>query len=123
MTHVIIKTGPNTYIHKTYPKTPTELYREILLGSFDSPVAMKNPTAVKLQDTMLIAEREESPLLKQTEHIIMELLVQGATETELEHSLHLSRSGIRHHLDKLKKKFQVTTRQELVSAYWRQNRG
>lgn len=119
MTHVIIAVDGNTYIHKESPKSPDELCREIQLGCFESPIGMNDPTAVRLQNYLLVAEREEKPLLSRRQMNLLELLSHGADEYELEKSLRLTQSGVRYHMDELKRKFNVRTRNELVSAYCR----
>ena len=117
MTHVIIALDGNTYIHKDFAKTADELCREIRLGCFESPVAMKDPTAVRLQNYLLVAERETSPLLSANQISILELLSQGASEGEMGRAMQLSRSGIRHHVETLKQKFNVGTREELIAVF------
>ena len=108
----------STYIHKDVDKSPAELSREIRLGSFEYPVAMKNPAVVQLQNYLLVAERQEE-LLSTTQRSILELLSMGASEKEIERSLQLSQSGIRYHVDTLKQKFNVSTKQELIAEYCR----
>ena len=119
MTHVIIALDGDTYIHKDYSKSTDEIFREIDLGTFQCPAGLKNPTAVRLQNYMLIAEREQPPMLSTHQMHILELLSRGASETEMARTMQLSPSGIRHHMDTLKKKFRVTTREELISVYCR----
>ena len=121
MTHIIIALDGSTYIHKESDKSPEELCREVRMGSFQSPVALKDPTAVQLQNYLLIAERQQGPLLSTTQRNILELLSMGASEKDMESAMHLSQSGIRHHVDALKRKFNVKTRQELITAYCRMN--
>ena len=122
MTHVIIVVDGNTFIHKDYAKTADEIYREIKLGTFDSPIPLKAPTAVKLQNYLLVAERETAPLLSANQLNILEMLSMGASETEISRAMQLSYSGIRHQIDSLKQKFNVTTREELISIYCRNYR-
>lgn len=119
MTHVIIAVDGNTCIHKEYPKSIEELCREIQLGSFESPVVMKNPTSVRLQNYLLVAEREENALLNPMQRNIMEMMANGITEVEMEARLFLTKSGIRYHIDALKQKFNVKTKEQLVAAYCR----
>lgn len=119
MTHVIIALDDSTFIHKDYSKTAEELIREVELGVFQSPAALKNPTAVRLQNYLLIAEREKPPLLTAQQMNVLELLSMGASETEIARAMQLSYSGVRHHVDSLKKKFSVSTREELISIFCR----
>ena len=119
MTHLIIALDGSTYIHKDVDKSPAELSREIRLGSFEYPVAMKNPAVVQLQNYLLVAERQQDLLLSTTQRSILELLSMGASEKEIERSLQLSQSGVRYHVDTLKQKFNVSTRQELIAEYCR----
>ena len=39
------------------------------------------------------------------------------TEKEIERAMQLSQGGIRHHLDSLKQKFNVRTKEELIAVY------
>lgn len=117
MTHVIIALDGNTYIHKDFAKTVDELCREIRLGCFQSPVPLKDPTAVRLQNYLLVTERDTAPLLSTNQLSILELLSQGASEKEIERAMQLSQGGIRHHLDSLKQKFNVRTKEELIAVY------
>ena len=119
MTHVIIAIDGNTYIYKDYTKAPDELCREIELGAFESPIPLKDPTAVRLQNYLLVAERENAPLLSSNQRNVLEMLCMGASETEIARAMQLSYSGIRHHIDTLKNKFNVTTREELIAIYCR----
>ena len=119
MTHLIIALDGSTYIHKDVDKSPAELSREIRLGSFEYPVAMKNPAVVQLQNYLLVAERQQDLLLSTTQRSILELLSMGASEKEIERSLQLSQSGVRYHVDALKQKFNVSTKQELIAEYCR----
>ena len=119
MTHLIIALDGSTYIHRDVDKSPEELSREIRLGSFEYPVAMKNPAVVQLQNYLLVAERPQEMLLSTTQRNILELLSMGASEKEIERSMQLSQSGIRYHVDTLKQKFNVSTRQELIAEYCR----
>ena len=117
MTHVFIVLDANTCIQRDYPKTADELFREIELGTFDCPAELKNPTAVRLQNYLLVAERETPPMLSENQRMILSLLAMGASEAEIARAMQLSFSGIRHHVTALKKKFDVTTREELISIY------
>lgn len=122
MTHVIIALDEAAFIHKNYEKSIDELSREIEMGAFEFPVPMKNPTAVRLQNFLLVTEREENPMLNRNQQVMLELLCQGASEYEMEKALFLSKAGIRHQMDSLKKKFNVRTREELAAVYSRQYR-
>ena len=119
MTHLIIALDGETILIKNCDKSPDEIRREIDLGVFQSPVTIANPAAVQLRDYLLIAEREPNPLLSRTQMEVLELLSLGASETEIGRSMQLSHSGGRHHVESLKKKFSVTTREELISLYCR----
>lgn len=119
MTHVIIVLDDNTFFHKDYPKSADELYREIKLGIFASPIPLKNPAAVRLQNFLLVAESETPLMLNQHQLSILEMLSMGGSETEIARAMQLSYSGVRHHVDTLKKKFNVTTREELIAIYCR----
>ena len=61
-------------------------------------------------------------MLSKNQHHIMELLAMGASETEIARAMQLSYSGVRHHVDSLKKKYNVTTREELIAIYSRSYR-
>ena len=112
MTHVFIVLDANTCIQRDYPKTADELFREIELGTFECPAGLKNPTAVRLQNYLLVAERETSPMLSVNQQRILFLLSMGASEAEISQAMQLSFSGVRHHVTALKKKYNVSTRQE-----------
>ena len=117
MTHVIFLIDENSFLHKQYQKSADELYREIELGCFESPVPLKQPRAVRMQNFLMVAEREAAPMLSKNQANILELLSMGASETEISRAMQLSYAGIRHHIDTLKKKFSVTTREELIAVY------
>lgn len=119
MTHVIIVLDADTCIQKDYTKTADELYREIELGTFHSPTPLKDPIAVRLQNYLLVAEREIPSMLSKRQRDILNMLSMGASESEMAYALLLSFSGIRHHINALKKKFEVSTREELIAIYCR----
>ena len=119
MTHVFIVLDANTCIQRDYPKTADELLREIELGTFECPAGLKNPTAVRQQNYLLVAERENLPMLSANQQKILRLLAMGASETEIARAMQLSFSGVRHHVTALKTKFNVSTREELISIYSR----
>lgn len=122
MTHVIIALDGSTYIHKDSQKSPDELCREIKLGSFIFPVPMKDPTAVRLQNYLLVAERDQNPLLNTNQLGILEMLCQGATDKQMQQAMQLSQGGIRYHMESLMQKFNVGTKEELISVYSRRYR-
>jgi len=119
MSHLIIALDGDTFIHMNCSKSTEEIRREIELGVFKSPVTLADPAAVQLRDYMLIAERDASPLLSRTHKNILELLAQGASETEIAAAMNLKYTAVRYHIDSLKKKFCVTTREELITIYCR----
>lgn len=119
MTHVIFLIDENSCLHKQYQKSPDELCREIELGCFESPIPLKHPHAVRMKNYLLVAEREAAPMLSKNQADVLELLSMGASETEISRAMQLSYAGIRHHIDTLKKKFGVTTREELIAIYCR----
>ncbi len=123
MAHIIIALDGDTFIHRNSTKTTDEICREIELGAFDLPVQFTDPVTVRLRDYLLVAEREAAPLLSRNQINVMELLSLGASETEIARSLALSYSGVRHHVESLKKKFNVATREELIAIYSRLFRG
>ena len=89
MTHVFIVLDANTCIQRDYPKTADELFREIELGTFDCPAELKNPTAVRLQNYLLVAERETPPMLSENQRMILTLLSMGASEAEIARAMQL----------------------------------
>ena len=117
MTHIIIAVDEETIIHKITARSPEEVRREIEMGIFQLPVPLTDPGAVQLRDYLLIAERDKDPLLSRTQLNILDLLSLGASETEIARSMQLSYSGVSHHVESLKKKFSVTTREELIRIY------
>ena len=119
MTNLIIAVDAETFIHKIIAKSPDEVRREIETGVFEFPIPLANPAATQLRDYVLIAERDKDPLLSRTQLNILDLLSLGASETEIARSMQLSFSGVRHHIDSLKNKFSVSTREELISIYTR----
>ena len=119
MTQLFIAVDEETFIHKITAKSPDEVRREIEMGVFQFPVPLRDPAAVQLRDNLLITERDLDPLLSRTQLNILDLLSLGASETEIARSMQLSYSGVRHHVENLKKKFSVTTREELITIYVR----
>ena len=122
MTHLIIAVDGDTCIHMNCSKSPEEIYREIETGVFSSPVPLADPTAVQLRNYLLVAERDTAPLLSRNQMNVLELLAQGASETEIARALGLKYGGVRYHVDTLKKKFNVMTREELIRIYCRMYR-
>ena len=119
MTHIIVAVDGDTFIHTNSLKSIDEICREIELGVFDLPVRITDPAVVRLGDYLLVAEQEKAPMLSQNQLNVMEMLSLGASETEIARSMALSYSGVRHHVESLKKKFNVMTREELVAIYCR----
>ena len=119
MTHLIIANSDGSFIYQTCEKSPEEVSREIEIGAYPFPIPMTDPTAVRLRDYLLVTERESPPLLSKNQVNILELLSLGASETEIGRAMGLSYSGVRHHVESLKKKFNVTTREELIAKYSR----
>ncbi len=119
MTHIFIAVDGESFVHKITAKSPDEVRREVEMGVYQFPVPIAEPMAVQLRDCLLIAERDRDPLLSRTQLNILDLLALGASETEIARSMQLSYSGIRHHVESLKKKFCVSTREELISIYVR----
>ncbi len=119
MTHLIIAIDGDTFIHKSCTKSADEICREIELGVFELPAPFADPVTVRLRDYLLVGEREAAPLLSRNQMNVMEMMSLGASETEIARSMCLSYSGVRHHVESLKKKFNVTTREELIAIYCR----
>ena len=119
MTHIIIAINEDTYIHQSSSKSPEEIFREIDLGVYEIPLSLIDPKAVRVRNYILIAEREEPPMISKRQKDIMELLSLGASETEIAAALKITHSGVRKHIDLLKKKFDVSTREEIISIYCR----
>ncbi|MBR6090772.1 MAG: helix-turn-helix transcriptional regulator [Anaerolineaceae bacterium] len=117
MTHVIIAVDGNTFIHKDSEKSPGELSREIQMGTFESPVCVQNPTFVQLQNIMLVAEDKTASLLSPNQRAVLDMMANGATDKEMANALQLSLTGIRHHVNSLKRKFNAVSREELVAKY------
>ena len=119
MTHIIIGNRSGGFIYQYCEKSPDEICRDIELGVFPFPIPLTDPTAVRQRDYLLVTERDVLPILSKNQRNILELLAMGASETEIGRSLGLSFSGVRHHVEQLKKKFNVTTREELIALYCR----
>ena len=119
MTHIIIAIDGDTFIHQNSTKSIDEIRREIELGVYELPARFSDPVTVRLRDYLLVAEREAAPLLSRNQMNVMEMISLGASETEIARAMALSYSGVRHHVESLKKKFNVTTREELVAIYTR----
>ena len=117
MTTIITAINDGTYISQTSSKSPDEICREIELGTYPLTVPMIDPVVARLRNFLLISEREKNPLLSKNQKNVLELLAMGASETEIARAMGLSYSGIRHHIESLKKKFEVSTREELIAAY------
>lgn len=123
MTHIIIAVNDGSFIYQTCSKSPDEVRREIELGVYPFPVVLQDPAAVRLRNYLLVAERDAAPMLSKNQRNVLDLLAMGASETEIGRAMGLSYSGVRHHVENLKKKFAVTTREELIAVYIRMYRG
>ncbi len=119
MTQLIIAVDEETIVLKTIARSPEEIQREIETGVFQFPVPIPDPVTIRLRDCLLVAERDRDPLISRTQLNILDLLSLGASETEIAKAMQLSYSGVRHHVESLKKKFSVSTREELISVYIR----
>ena len=119
MTHIIIGNRDGGFIYQYCEKSPDEICRDIELGVYPFPVPMTDPTAVRQRDYLLVTERDVLPILSKNQREILELLAMGASETEIGKTMGLSFSGVRHHVERLKQKFNVTTREELIALYCR----
>ena len=119
MTHIIIGDRSRGFIYQYSEKSPEEIVREIELGIYPFPIPLMDPTVVRQRDYLLVTERDALPLLSKNQQDILEMLAMGASETEIGRALGLSFSGVRHHVERLKKKFNVSTREELIAFYCR----
>ena len=119
MTHIIIGNHGGGFIYQYSEKSPDEICRDIELGVFPFPIPLTDPIAVRQRDYLLVTERDAPPILSKNQRNILELLTMGASETEIGRAMGLSFSGVRHHVEKLKQKFNVTTREELIAQYCR----
>ena len=119
MTHIIIGNRDGGFIYQYCEKSPDEICRDIELGVFPFPIPLTDPTAVRQRDYLLVTERDVLPILSKNQRNVLELMAMGASETEIGKALGLSFSGVRHHVEQLKKKFNVTTREELIALYCR----
>ena len=119
MTHIIIGNRDGGFIYQYNEKSPDEICRDIELGVYPFPIPLTDPTAVWQRDYLLVTERDALPLLSKNQRNILELLAMGASETEIGKAMGLSFSGVRHHVERLKKMFNVTTREELIALYCR----
>ena len=119
MTHIIIGNHGGGFIYQYSEKSPDEICRDIELGVFPFPVPLTDPIAIRQRDYLLVTERDAPPILSKNQRNILELLSMGASETEIGKAMGLSFSGVRHHVEKLKQKFNVTTREELIAQYCR----
>lgn len=119
MTHIIIALGDGSFMYRSSDKSPEEILREIEIGVYSFPDVIHDPVALRQQNYLLIAERDGLPLLSKKQRNVLDLLSMGASETEIGRAMGLSYSGVRHHVESLKRKFCVTTREELIAAYIR----
>ena len=119
MTHIIIGDHDRGFIYQYSEKSPDEICRDIELGVYPFPIPLTDPTAVRQRDYLLVTERDALPLLSKNQRNILEMMAMGVSETEIGRALGLSFSGVRHHVERLKKKFNVTTREELIALYCR----
>ncbi len=117
MTNIIYAVDEETFVHKYSPKPPEEIRREVETGALELPVPIHSPRCVQLRNYILIAERETPPMVSQTQMHVLELLSLGASLKEIGAALSLSFSGVRYHVETLKEKFNVTTREELIRVY------
>ncbi len=117
MTNIIYALDEETFVHKHSSKSPDEIRREIETGALEMPVPLNSPRCVQLKSYILIGEREAAPMISRTQLHVLELLSLGASLKEIGAALHLSFSGVRYHVETLKDKFNVTTREELIRVY------
>ncbi len=117
MTNIIYALDEETFVHQHTSKSPDEIRREMETGALKMPVPLNSPHCVQLKSYLLIGEREAAPLISRTQLHVLELLSLGASLKEIGAALQLSFSGVRYHVETLKDKFNVTTREELIRVY------
>ena len=121
MTHIFILRDPDTITIRKSNLKPKELIRQINDGDFKLPEEIKYPRCLSLYDYVFVVGRKEIPNISEVQEDILEKLALGATMTQIAEVMGYSYDNIRYHVDELKKKFHVETRQELAAIYMRDN--
>ena len=119
MTQVLIVVDEDTIIQKSCLKSAEEINREIELGVFDMPCKLQNPVVTQACGCVLVCERENRPELSKLQYNILDLMASGASQMEIAQVMNRSVNGIRYHVEVLKKKFGVNTREELIAIFCR----
>ena len=119
MTQVLIVVDEDTIIQKSCQKSAEEINREIELGVFEMPCKLQNPVVTQACGCVLVCERENRPELSKLQYNILDLMASGASQMEIAQVMNRSVNGIRYHVEVLKKKFGVSTREELIAIFCR----
>ena len=121
MTHIFILVDPDTITMKKSDLRPKEVMKQIYEGEFRLPEEMESPRCLNLDDYVFVVGRKPMLNISDIQEEILEKLALGANMTQIAKSMGYSYENIRYHVDELKKKFNVETRQELAVVYRRNN--
>ena len=121
MTHIFILVDPDTITMKKSDLKPKEVMRQIKDGEFRISEEMQSPHCFTLDDYVFVIGRKPMPNISDIQEEILEKLALGANMTQIAKAMGYSYENIRYHVDELKKKFNVETRQELAVIYRRIN--
>lgn len=123
MTHLFILVDEDTVISKKIKANPEEIIRAIEEGDYELPPEITSPCCINLNHYVIVAGREPMPEISDVQRIILDKLAMGASITQIAQVMDYTYDGIRYHVDRLKEKFNVSTRSELISMYIRYNPG
>lgn len=121
MTHIFILVDPETITMKKSNLKPKEVIKQINEGEFRLPEELQSPRCLNLDDYVFVIGRKPMPVISEIQEDILEKLALGANMTQIANAMGYSYDNIRYHVDELKKKFNVDSRQELAAVYRRNN--
>ena len=121
MTHLFILVDENTVISKRIKDDPEDIIRAIEDGEYSLPPELTSPCCVNLKHYVFVVGQEPMPEISAVQKSILEKLAAGASMTQVAKVMGYTYDGIRYHIDKMKEKFNVGTRAELISIYMRYN--
>ena len=121
MTHLFILVDEDTVISKKIKENPEDIIRAIEDGDYTLPPEITSPCCLHLKHYVFVIGQEPMPKMTAVQRSILDKLAAGASITQVAASMGYTYDGIRYHVDRLKEKFNVGTRAELVSMYIRYN--
>ncbi len=122
MTPIIYIKNADTIIIGKSELASWKVIEQIASGSWHFPIPFRHPKSSEIYGVVMVSDQEapyEKIILTPRQQIIMEKIIAGKTFGQISLDLGISVSTVAYHWERIREKFKVQTRGEVISEYVR----